>query len=352
MPLRFKPARDVKIDPKLLLDSKNPRIPLDKRSLSQEDLTAFVAETYNSIAIAKSIVTHEYFPSEPLIAIRSGTSRKLIVVEGNRRLSALKLLLFPKLRDHLVDRSEWDTLDVSRVRSEVPVIVATSREDVAPIIGYRHISGIQPWDAYAKARYIADHLKAGRSFEQTAEDVGETSAEVRANYRNYQISKQARSSVSDEIFDDLTNRFGVFTRAMQSTDLRAFIGAPPPGKVAIAKKPVPNSKKAALKEFVGYLYGPDAIVTDSRELTKLGKVLASSEGLKALRAGQSLDEAHIASGGFRDRLIGRLSNAARSLRAAEPDIPAYRRDQEVKDLIGECEEALEDVKRAQGRRAP
>jgi hypothetical protein len=346
----FKPPKDINIE-NLELDSKNPRIPLDKQSLSPDELTLYVAETYNAVAIARSIVAHEFFPSEPLIAIAKGSSGKFVVVEGNRRLSALKLLHDKHLRARLADPAEWNALDTTspNIPEKVPVIVAASREDVAPIIGYRHIAGIQPWDAYAKARYISMQLTEGRSIEQTAVDVGETPAEVRANFRNFQISEQARTEVSEEVYEDLTDRFGVFTRAMQSGDLRSFVGAPAPNQVVTSKKPIPSSKRAELKEFVGYLFGPQAVVTDSRDLTKLGRVLASDEGLKALRAGQNLEEAHVASGGLRDRVIDRLSNAARALRAVKPDIAKYRKDQDVKNLIEECDEALEEVKQAHAK---
>lgn len=348
MASNFSPPKNTDVDD-LLLDSKNPRIPIDKQSFSPEKLLAYVATTYNSIAIARSITAHDYFPSEPLIAIPKGPSGKLIVVEGNRRLAALKLLLHPELRAELAERSEWDGLGTGNVPSKVPVIVAKTRQDVAPIIGYRHISGIQAWDAYAKARYIAAQLEEGRSFDETAKEVGERPADVRANYRNYAISEQARAQVSEETFEDLTDRFGVFTRAMQSADLREFVGAPAPNEVHLKKKPIPSAKKDELKELVGYLFGPESVVTDSRELTKLGKVISSAEGLKALRSNQTLEEAHIASGGVRDRLIERLLNAARSLRAAESDAAKYRKDEKIKELIEDCEEALEDVKRAATR---
>src|SRR5262249_19240151 len=87
----FSAPKPYKLDD-LLMDSQNPRIPEDKNSLSPDQLVAYVAHKYNALAIARSIADHAYFPSEPLIAIPKGNSGKLIVVEGNRRLSALKLL--------------------------------------------------------------------------------------------------------------------------------------------------------------------------------------------------------------------------------------------------------------------
>jgi hypothetical protein len=349
MTLIYKAPIEKDVDD-LSLDSKNPRIPVEKQSLSQDDLIVFVAETYNAIAIAKSIAAHQYFSSEPLIAIPNSGDTKLIVVEGNRRLAALKLLQSTSLRAKLSDRSEWDAINTSKVPTKVPVVVAKSRKEVAPIIGYRHISGIQPWDAYSKARYIAAQIDGGLSFEKTAKEVGERPAEVRANYRNYRIEQQSSPRLDSDTLNGFRNGFGVFTRAMQSADLRTFIGAPAPSEVSMSKAPIPAKKKDALKEFIGFLFGSEAVLEDSRDLTRLGKVLASPEGLKVLRAERNLDEAHVASGGLRDRLVNRLSNAARNLRAAKGEIAKYKSDKEVNELIAECRNALDEIEGAQRRK--
>lgn len=336
---------EKKVD-NLLLDGKNPRIPEEKQSLSQDELMIFVAEEYNSIAIAHSIADHQYFSAEPLIAIPAKEKEYFIVVEGNRRLAALKLLLHPELRAKLSDRTEWDEISTKNIPQQVPVIIVKNRREVAPIIGYRHISGIQPWDAYSKARYIAAQIEGGLNFNQTAVEVGEKKSEVRANYRNYRIAEQVSDlGVDVNELNDLRNNFGVFTRAMQSADLRKFIGAPAQDKVSIAKRQIPPKKKEALKEFVSLLFGPKSIIEDSRDLTKLGRVIASTEGLKVLRKEHNLTEAHIASGGLRERLINRLSDSAHNLRAAKDDMPAYKKDPEVQKLIIECKEALEDLQK-------
>lgn len=347
MTSKFTPPVEKKVK-NLLLDTMNPRIPEDKQSLSQDDLIIFVAEEYNSIAIARSIASHQYFPSEPLIAAPTKEDGHFVVVEGNRRLAALKLLLDPHLREKLSNRDEWDQIAVKNVPEQVPVVVVKNRREVAPIIGYRHISGIQPWDAYSKARYIAAQIEGGLDFKKTALEVGEKPSEVRSNYRNYRIAEQvSKSKIDPEELNDLVNNFGVFTRAMQTAALRDFVGAPPQDKVTTSKSPIPSKKKESLKELIGFLFGPRAVLDDSRDLTKLGKVISSSDGLKTLRKERNLEMAHVASGGLRDRLIGRLDASARNLRAAKDDMPKYKKDSEVKKLLEECREALEDLEAVQ-----
>ncbi|MFA5935604.1 MAG: hypothetical protein WC787_02000 [Patescibacteria group bacterium] len=344
MAKKFAHPIEIKIE-KLLLDPKNPRIPEDKQALSQEELTLFVAETYNSVAIAQSIASHQYFPSEPLIAMPlKGQKGYLVVLEGNRRLAALKLLNEPSLKARLSNKAEWNAINTNKIPDQVPVLIVKSRREVAPIIGYRHISGIQPWDSYSKARYIAAQIEGGLSFDATAIEVGEKKSEVRSNYRNYQIAEQAlKSGIDPETSNELINNFGVFTRAMQSKDLRDFIGAPAPDAVSTKKLPIPAKKKDALKELVSFLFGPTAVLGESRDITKLGKVISSPEGLDALRKERNLELAHVASGGLLDTLLARLNSSASTLRAAKKDIVTYKNNTDVKRLLEECREALDDL---------
>jgi hypothetical protein len=132
----------------LELDPKNPRLPDSVRGQGQEAILLFIEQNYRPILIGRSIALHRFFVSEPLIVIQ-GARSKYVVVEGNRRLVALRLLTDAELRKKVKDR-EWDELaKQTELPSEgIPVVIARTREEIAPIIGYRHIAGIQEWEPY------------------------------------------------------------------------------------------------------------------------------------------------------------------------------------------------------------
>ena len=79
---------------RLMLDPLNPRLPEADRELSQRELLAALIENDDVEGLAKSVVDKGYYPLEPLIAI-DGENGNRIVIEGNRRLAALKLLISP-----------------------------------------------------------------------------------------------------------------------------------------------------------------------------------------------------------------------------------------------------------------
>ena len=97
-----------------------------------------------------------YFP------LRPAGSGKNVVIEGNRRLAAVRILLTP-------EEFEFSTADIPEITaqekqelSELPVVIGT-RGDSWRYLGFKHVNGPAKWSSYAKARYIAD-VVAARSF--------------------------------------------------------------------------------------------------------------------------------------------------------------------------------------------
>jgi hypothetical protein len=335
---------------KLHLDPLNPRLPASIQGGAEPDLLKFIAETYDAIEIARSISRHGYFPSEPVIVIPQADD--WLVVEGNRRLVALRILAEPALAGELDDRDEWEQLAASTTLPQLfPIVVAATREEVAPVIGYRHISGIEPWEPYAKARFIASLVENGASFSDVGDLVGEGPVDVAAEFRNYGIVKQAQDDFGVDARGAI-RYFGVFTRAMTSQALREHVGAPKPADVHRDVPPLPPTKQSEIKEVLSWLFGDDSgnapVIGESRDITDLGKVVGSADGLALLRQTRDLQAALAASGGLRERLLRRLRVAIGVLEASYGDIHAYADDEEVKELLDRCGAALEKLTNPDG----
>lgn len=328
----------------LLLDDENPRLPENHKSKTQKALLEWMANEYNTVEVAKSIAEHGYFDSEPMIAIEAGNKYK--VVEGNRRLTALKLLLDDHLRESLdlEEEDEWEKLaNAGEIEDRYTIQVAKNRKTVAPIIGYRHIAGIEPWEPWAKARFIARQVEQEKqSFAEVARIVGEEESEVRAHYRNYRIAIDAERTLKISA-DRVKKNFGIFTRAMNSVGLREHMGAPAPNEVRPRKRVLKKQKRKAVTEVFSWLFGHNdvnPVISESRQISELGQVVASPEALDVLRETRNLEDALMTSGGIRVRLLRHLASACRSLEKAELDIANYRDDIEVRQAVQECSAAL------------
>ena len=327
----------------LHLDVENPRLPEAWSGKTEDELNTLIEASYDPISIARSIAEYGYFSSEPMIVMpRDGGG--FTVLEGNRRLVALRGLSDDALRATFESPEEWAEIAGSgRVPERVPIVVVDSWDRAAPIIGYRHISGIQQWDPYAKARFIARLIDGhGYSFQDTAQLVGEEVGDVKAAYRNFHIAKQAREKMDIDT-SYVEKGFGVFARAMTSPGIREHIGAPQPRSVQVGQDPLPPERRGEVQEVFSWVFGDDsedAVIDDSRDLDRLGRAITTEDGLSTLRETRSLQRAIEASRGRRERLISRLTSARNSLRSAAEEIPRFRSDEDVRALLREIADLL------------
>lgn len=333
----------------LRLDQDNPRLPAEMQGHSQEDLAIDLALGFDAFTIAESIASHGYFMSEPLIGLEDDDGT-YVVVEGNRRLTALLGLIRKDIRDLFADSDRWEELARGSTITEdfeVPLVVAPDRTAVVPIIGFRHISGILQWQPYAQARYIAklvdvDHM----TFAQVAEMIGIDRTKVGNLYRDQAIAEQARELGIET--GNLERSFSLLTVAMSTTKLRNHVHAPLGSHAEPGSIPIPPENEPELRELVTWVFGDGStrpLITDSREISKLGNVVATEAGLRALRDGESLEQAiqRVRDAGTepRRRLMNRLRTGRNALLAAAEDIADFADDEEVRELIDEARDAID-----------
>lgn len=341
----------------LRLDPENPRLPSDQQGADQEELAVTLALGYDPYTVAESIASHGFFSAEPLIVIPDATEvGAYVVVEGNRRLTALLALTRPQVRQEFADADAWERLAREakvRVDEQVPVVVVDDRASVTPIIGFRHISGILKWQPLAQAKYVARLVdREQRTYADVAQMTGISLTDVRDRYRDQAIAAQAADLGVPT--GDLERSFSLLSVAMSSTRLREHVGAPMGSKVAPGVPPVPVERTADLRELLGWVFGDGvrpAVIKESREISKLGNVVAHPAGLKALRDGESLAQSvqrvEEASLDPRKRLLKRLATAKNALLHASEDIAEHGLDPDVLDALEAVEEALHGLTVAQ-----
>ena len=81
---RTTPVSSLKLDP------KNPRLPSVGKELEPREIVAGLIANEAVYDLARDIADQGYFPTEILVAI-TDTQGALVVIEGNRRLAAIKL---------------------------------------------------------------------------------------------------------------------------------------------------------------------------------------------------------------------------------------------------------------------
>ena len=136
---------------------------------------------------------------------------------------------------------------------------------------------------------------------------------------------------------------------MSSTKIRDFVGAPLGSQLKPGSDPIPVDKTDALEETVEWIFGSDdkePAIRDSREISRLGNVIASDVGLAALRSGDSLEAAweKVKAAGMDplERLMNRLTAASALL--ASDDLGDFAEDPSVLALVDDLEVVMEGLR--------
>ena len=356
MPVSSKAAREelrhVPIS-SLRLDSLNPRLSGSYRDASQKRLAETLELGFEAYPVAESIADSGFFLSEPLLVIESPDEPECwIVVEGNRRLTALIGLTNPSIRKDFAEADRWESAagrcDLTG-DSLVPVVVHPDRESTHRQVGKTHVVGRLRWEPYAQAMYIAARVAEGRSYEDVADLLGMTKSKVADMYRDQAVVKQAQANGLDT--EEIESAFSLLSVAMSTTKLRSHIGAPIGNHLTPGEDPIPADKLPELAETITWVFGSEdeePRISDSRQISQLGNVVASEIGLAALRAGSSLAAAKekIQAAGLDplDRLRQRLEAAKNALLAANDDLGDFAEDPSVLALVDDIDSVMEGLR--------
>lgn len=327
-------------------DPQNPRLRSEDRgSLSDDQLLVFIAATFEPVVIAESIALHGYFGSEPLVVTQEGDA--WVVLEGNRRLTALMGLARADLRSQFDEADRWNKIAAKceiELTKSLPVMVADERKDADAVVGFRHISGVEEWKPLQRAQYIAYLVDdRDKSFLEVADTVGLDEDVVRMLYRNQSVIEKARDLGREEIASAAEHRFGTFTSALNRTGIREFIGVNVVGDVDEKVEQLDDAKIDSLEELSSWLYGETKVIEDTRELSQLAEILKASDALKELRNSRDLASAFALTPGPPKRLLKQLAVAVGHLKAVANSVALIKGQARAEELADELDDLATQV---------
>lgn len=282
----------------LAFDIRNPRLPeFDLTDTTPEaEVIRILWEMMDVRELVMSIAASGFFPHEPLIVAEEGD--KNVVIEGNRRLAAVKLLLHPDLAEE-VDAEIPTLVEMIRKELEALPIIRETREGAWRYLGFKHVNGPAKWSSYAKSKYIAEvHRKYDINLKDIGKQIGDTHKTVQRLYRGLMVIEQAEKQ---KLFsrDDRWRRHFSFSHLYTGIDypgIGGFIGLS--SAVDESPEPVPADKIGELRELCLWMYGskkkgkPPLIEQQNPDLRYLELVVANKEAIAALRAGETLYTAY------------------------------------------------------------
>ena len=335
---------------KLRLHSKNPRLPEHLVGSSQTDILEYLHGNGALDELAKSFLDNGFFPHEPLIVSRPDDNGAREVLEGNRRLAALTILL--KLDTALelgveFPLDETPTAEQLAGLRKVPCFEVDGAQDVHSFLGFRHIGGTKTWSAEAKARYLLTEVRRARDedpvnnpFTIVGRAVGSNAQGVRNPYIAMSILINAREQFGIEISAIQRFRFGVWNRAMNSPLLRDYIGFGSARTFEEVQEGLESLKEPQLREVLNDMTpgvgSRKAVLSDSRDVTIYAEVLQNERAHTVLR---QYDDLRLA------RQIVEQASIAQRIRQITYSIEAINREVERQGAPAEALQPANELAR-------
>jgi hypothetical protein len=278
-------------------DHQNPR--LAEYGITPEtpedEILKILWEAMDVRELVQSISASGFFPHEALIVAHE--DGKNIVIEGNRRLAAVKVLL----AGDAGQENGWAIPELSleaRTSLESVPTIFSNREEAWRYLGFKHVNGPAKWSSYAKAAYIASvHKLYGIPLAGIANQIGDRHNTVQRLYRGLMVLEQAERDKVYNREDRFRQRlaFSHLYTGLDYEGIGEFLNIAP--KEQETDSPVPPDKLKELGELCVWLYGsksegrPPVVESQNPDLRRLNAVVSNREAVAALRAGEELSKA-------------------------------------------------------------
>lgn len=216
-------------NPRFWTTERRPAIP-DKRT-TEESVQAraeTALDAHGIVELRNSILRNGFLQMDRIVVrLLSDHEEQYVVIEGNRRLAALRRLR-REIADDRVAEEHITPQYLERLYEEthsIDVLVydGSATADISWILqGIRHIGGIRDWTPAQRAKLVVDQVDLGSSFREAGQTFGLTSHAVGRLVRSYKALMQMRED--DEYGNMVRNDyFTLFEEAYRNSTVRQWL---------------------------------------------------------------------------------------------------------------------------------
>jgi len=287
----------------LKLNLSSPRLPKSIQEKNEAVVMKFMLLEAATLNLMMAIGQNDFFGGEPLLVVEDNTERdKYIVVEGNRRLTAVKLLSKPELANAKKESIKQIIQEAIYKPKKIPCLVFKDEKYILKHLGFKHIIGGNSWRIFEKARYL--YKLKQKEFPYTPfREACRKLAKIIGTRRNYvqrlvigygmflKIEEANFYGISN--LDDSTFNFNCIVCSLTYDKIVEFLGVN-----SQQENPLEHLKHSHLKKWTHWIFEKNAnhttrLIGDSHNLNMLNKVLENPEAYKGFDRGeQSLNQAY------------------------------------------------------------
>lgn len=341
-----KEKKNIKLE-NLKFDVKNPRLPVRLQGETDENkVLDYMVKYGNIVELMLSIAETGYSDAEPLLVV-GDVSGNYTVVEGNRRLAALKLLNNPELTKVRIQTIKEVIQNANYIPTEIPCILYLKREDVLDYLGYRHITGVKDWGALEKARYLDQlyqihiaNTSPDKIYSKLAKMIGSRTDYVSKLHTALKLYDKANDNAyygADIKEEDIS--FSWLTTALGYNGITNFIG------LSSLDSSLENLNEENYKKIFTWMFFPGkTVIKESRQISELAKIAESSIAMERLENGSSIDEALLYTSAPSEAFLEMLKKAKQQLKQAKEAIEQLSEEPfEAKGLLEDIERLLRTI---------
>ncbi len=281
----------------LKLDNLNPRMPVLIHDANKADIIQWMLEDASIIELMLAIGQNGFFVDEALLVVQEKDN--YIVIDGNRRLTSLKLLQNPNLATVHTKKIQRVLEETKKRPIDIPCIIFKTRDEIAQYLGYRHITGIKSWGMLAKARYLNSLIPTletkglHNQSRELAKKIGSCSDYVKRvliSYKIYEIIKDNDFYKIPQL-NETTLHFNYITDSMRHENIKNFININLDDDSTLS-----SINKDNLSTLIDWLFRKNdqnrpRIYGYDEDLTSLNAILANKEVTNKFTQGLKLDDA-------------------------------------------------------------
>jgi hypothetical protein len=318
-------------------DPNNPRLAEDGiKNPTESQIIIALAEMADLSEVVESIAANGYIDIEPIIVQRIGD--RFRVLEGNRRLAAIRILQQPSLAKGTGISVPEISKEHLKTLKEVTVYAVANPDQARDFIGFKHINGPHKWDAIAKARFAADWYKResakGVTIAKIARRLGDKHDTVVRLVNGMFVLDQAEEEKIYDVKDRYPGKRFAFSHlytALTRPGYREFLGLPEEWRDDDpVPNPVPGDHLDNLKKVLLWLYGSKSdnvkpvVNSQNPDIKNLAAVLSNTRARTIMMLRNDLSEAYKQIEGKGARFEAALVNARQEAETAMSQIIRVR----------------------------
>jgi hypothetical protein len=232
------------------------------------------------------------------ILVRELPGGGYLVVEGNRRVAALKLLQ----QEHESKGIDLGQLSVDTF-SQVPVVLYADSDEVhhLTMMALKHISGNKKWGEWNQAQLLESlHKTHGLEEEDICRRIGISKVELRRSLRALSMVAEYQASDYGDQFNE--NMFPIFRHAVRSAALKNWLQWDDSGRQIhnianrdfffslLSREPMEEQEEDGSVGYGGKYLEP--VITRRDDVDTLAKVVADERALAYLKKNRDLHGAY------------------------------------------------------------